>query len=177
MVDKTAYLLELSRYIVRNPVAAGVVDDAAAWRWSSYGATAGLEKVPQFLEVKWLLAQFGSDLNRARAAYRQFVSKRDGLSPWDELSGADVLGDDAFRSALQRFKAEAGREIPKQKRVLRHLPLVEIEAQHSSRGSWMREAYLEHGYTMQAIADYAGVHHSTVSRLIRSKRENARSKT
>jgi len=31
----------------------------------------------------------------------------------------------------------------------------------------MREAYWEQGYTMQAIADYAGLHPSTVNRLIK----------
>ncbi|MDX8390314.1 MAG: hypothetical protein R8M38_07470 [Mariprofundaceae bacterium] len=34
-------VLELSRYIVRNPVAAGMVDDVGDWHWSSYQATAG----------------------------------------------------------------------------------------------------------------------------------------
>jgi len=34
------------------------------------------------------------------------------------------------------------------------------------RAEWMREAYCEHGYTMQAIAAFAGVHPSTVNRLI-----------
>jgi len=38
----------------------------------------------------------------------------------------------------------------------------------------MKEAYQEHGYSMQSIADYAGVHHSTVSRLIKGEDENAR---
>ena len=37
------------------------------------------------------------------------------------------------------------------------------------RGEWMRQAYQEHGYTMQAIADYAVIHHSTVSRLIKDE--------
>jgi len=41
----------------------------------------------------------------------------------------------------------------------------------------MREAYRDHGYTMQAIADHAGLHHSTVSRLIKEGDDNARNKT
>ena len=41
----------------------------------------------------------------------------------------------------------------------------------------MQEAYGEHGYTMQEIADYAGLHHSTVSRLIKKGEKNARNKS
>lgn len=31
--------MELARYIVLNPVRAGIVEDAGQWPWSSYGAT------------------------------------------------------------------------------------------------------------------------------------------
>ena len=41
LVDKTAYLLELARYIVLNPVRARMVYCAEEWPWSSYRATAG----------------------------------------------------------------------------------------------------------------------------------------
>jgi len=40
-----------------------------------------------------------------------------------------------------------------------------------------RKAYREHGYTMQAIVDQAGLHHSTVSLLIRANEENPRNKS
>ncbi|WP_223261204.1 transposase [Methylophilus medardicus] len=36
VVDKDAYLLELSRYVVFNPVRAHMVDHACDWPWSSY---------------------------------------------------------------------------------------------------------------------------------------------
>ncbi len=32
------YALELARYVVLNPVRAGMVADVAAWPWSSYAA-------------------------------------------------------------------------------------------------------------------------------------------
>jgi hypothetical protein len=49
LVQKEAYLLELARYIVLNPVRAGMVADPAAWGWSSYRATVGLEPKPPYL--------------------------------------------------------------------------------------------------------------------------------
>jgi REP element-mobilizing transposase RayT len=176
VVDKDAYLLELSRYIVRNPVAAGIVQDVSDWVWSSYRATAGEEKTPPFLTTDWLLSRFGGNRSKAEARYVSFVHK-ESVSPWGQRNGPDVLGDDEFRIRLQHMKLGSSGEVPKCKRVLRHLPLHKIASQNKSRSDWMREAYREHGYTMQAIADYVGLHYSTVSRLIKEGDENARNKT
>ncbi|MDD5266320.1 MAG: hypothetical protein PHO08_04225 [Methylococcales bacterium] len=41
LVEKDSYLLELSRYVVLNPVRVQMVKDAADWPWSSYRATIG----------------------------------------------------------------------------------------------------------------------------------------
>jgi transposase len=38
LVDRDAYLLELCRYVVLNPVRARLVEDSAEWPWSSYAA-------------------------------------------------------------------------------------------------------------------------------------------
>ena len=46
LVERESYLLELCRYLVLNPVRAGLVRRAAAYRWSSYRATAGDEPAP-----------------------------------------------------------------------------------------------------------------------------------
>ena len=35
LVDKDSYLLELSRYVVLNPVRAAMVNDVGDWEWSS----------------------------------------------------------------------------------------------------------------------------------------------
>lgn len=51
LVDKDSYLLELSRYVVLNPVRAGMVKDVADWPWSSYRAMLGLAPAPACLQV------------------------------------------------------------------------------------------------------------------------------
>jgi putative transposase len=40
LVQKETYLLELARYIVLNPIRAGMVRKVEKWPWSSYPATA-----------------------------------------------------------------------------------------------------------------------------------------
>jgi REP element-mobilizing transposase RayT len=75
LVISNWHLLELSRYIVLNPVRAGIRTSAAEWRWSSYRAAVGATAPPAFLELDWLLAQFGRELDAARATYERFVSE------------------------------------------------------------------------------------------------------
>ena len=58
LVQKDSYLLELSRYIVLNPVRAGVVSAVEDWRWSSYRSTVGMAETPGWLSVDWLLSCF-----------------------------------------------------------------------------------------------------------------------
>jgi REP-associated tyrosine transposase len=72
-----AHLLEACRYVVLNPVRAGLCDHPADWRWSSYRACAGLEPPQPFLAIDEMLGLitgfFGRDETRAFAAYREFV--------------------------------------------------------------------------------------------------------
>jgi putative transposase len=46
LVDGDAYLLELARYVVLNPVRAGMVKRPEHWAWSSYRASQGLVPSP-----------------------------------------------------------------------------------------------------------------------------------
>ncbi len=49
LVDADAYLLELIRYVVLNPVRAVMVDHPRMWRWSSYNAMIGETPAPTWL--------------------------------------------------------------------------------------------------------------------------------
>lgn len=65
LVHQEAHLLELARYIVLNPVRAGMVDDAAQWHWSSYRQTAGLAELEPWLTVDAILGQFATTTHEA----------------------------------------------------------------------------------------------------------------
>jgi putative transposase len=58
IVQKESYLLELARYVVLNPVRAGMVRTPDQWPWSSYRATARLCVAPPWLTIDWLLYIF-----------------------------------------------------------------------------------------------------------------------
>jgi len=123
LVEKERHLLELVRYVVLNPVRAGLVLRAGDWAWSNYSATAGLARRPRWLETDWTIAQFGKGA-AAIAAYREFVAAGQACveQPWKRLAGQLFLGSQEFRI---RMRALAGtrdfcREVPRsQRRALR----------------------------------------------------------
>jgi REP element-mobilizing transposase RayT len=69
------HLREACRYVVLNPVRAGLCDAPAEWRWSSYRASAGLEEAPPYLAVGKLLSLFHDDFATAVALYRDYIDK------------------------------------------------------------------------------------------------------
>lgn len=72
-LETEQHLLEACRYVVLNPVRAQICALPEEWRWSSYGASAGLAFAQPFLATDEVLALFGPRPARARAAYRAFV--------------------------------------------------------------------------------------------------------
>jgi putative transposase len=65
-------LLQTARYIVRNPVEAGLCDGPGDWEWSSHAATLGLG-APRWLDVPRLLTYFGASGGHPRRRYADFV--------------------------------------------------------------------------------------------------------
>jgi putative transposase len=74
-VENEEHLLELCRYVVLNPVRAGLCRSPADWPWSSYRATAGFEAPHPFLVTDGLLEFFGADKPSAQQSYRDFVQE------------------------------------------------------------------------------------------------------
>jgi putative transposase len=105
LVDKQSHLLELCRYVVLNPVRAGMVAAAGEWHWSSYLPTAGDIACPPWLAAQTVLSLFGQGAV-ARRAYERFVAQ--GLkqpSPWEALKGQIYLGSDAFHARMHKHLA------------------------------------------------------------------------
>src|SRR6218665_1784982 len=84
LVERDTYLLEVSRYIVLNPVQAGICASAAEWPWSSYSAVMGKAAAPSFLQVESTLTLFAQQTGPARRAYARFVEEgAGGVEPGD----------------------------------------------------------------------------------------------
>ncbi len=180
VVDKEGYLLELARYIVLNPVRAGMVADAKDWPWSSYGAMVGSIDAPDWLATDALLAQFAPTSARARALYVDHVRAGVGLPPvWEQLEQQMFLGDEAFMKRMsklvdknlkmtQAISGDVGaREFPKVQRLGKAKPLEHYEREYGEdRDAAMAAAYASRHYTLGKIAGHFGVHSATVSRAV-----------
>ncbi len=172
LIEKENYLLELSRYIVLNPVRAKIVADPADYSWSSYAATAGETSKPPFLCIAWILAQFGKNRKTAQHRYREFVMA--GISekpPWRELKGQCLLGGERFLEKLSPYlegkSAEA--EIPRRARFAGRPQLQKLFPPRQTkpeRNTAIAQAHLFFGYSQQEIAGIVNLHYSTVSRIV-----------
>lgn len=170
LVQKEAHLLELSRYVVLNPVRAGLVAHPSDWPWTSHRITLGEENAPAWLETDWLLSQFGSVRTTAIEAYRQFVSEGAGVeSPLKATQFQLVLGDEAFvaahRGALDQVALSA---VTKQQRRAAAMSLEEYEKAFECRDEAMARAYWSTAYTMAEIGSHFGLSYKSVSRAVRS---------
>jgi putative transposase len=182
LVEKADCLLEVSRYIVLNPVRAGMAVKAEEWPWSSYRATIGMEELPQFLTADWLLGQFGPNKKQALAEFKQYIKKGIGVEyPTESLQAGLILGSERFVERVQGLieaKIEF-LEIPRPQRCATHKNIAEICYEGARKGAnrdeLIYQSYVRHGYTMKEIADYLKVHYASVSRSIK-RYENKRKK-
>ena len=169
LVQKESYLLELSRYVVLNPLRANMVATLEDWPWSSYPAITGHVPAQQWLDSDWLLSQFGTQRKDAIIKYRQFVMAGKGLpSTLKNIRHQLVLGDDAFvKKHCQPNESETLREVSKPHRKSLTLTLEEYRTLHPVRDLAMAKAYLSGAYTMAEIGKFFSVHYMTVSRAVR----------
>lgn len=170
LVEREAYFLELCRYVVLNPVRAGIVRHPATWGWSSYRATMGLSPAPVWLQADLLLEQFGRERRCAREKYAQFVAAGNTAPPlWHALRDGMYLGSQAFADAMKGSLAtnDTLSEVPRLQRRPSPLGLNDYARRAATRNEAICVAYRSGGYTMRAIAAHFGVHYSTVSRAVR----------
>jgi len=130
LVQNDAYLLQLSYYIHRNPVRAGIVKRLSSYKWSSYPAYAYDDKVKKWLNTELILSQFlnVSDRNLAYRGAAQKYAKEEQRT-WEDLRHGIFLGTKKF---VQKIK----------KRYLPDIPNGEIARQTQVSKSIDSEALL-----------------------------------
>jgi putative transposase len=80
LVETDDHLFAIARYIVLNPVRAGLCASPGDWSWSSYRATvATVAGVPRL--SRWLLEMFGDELAAARAHFAAFIRTGETAAP------------------------------------------------------------------------------------------------
>jgi putative transposase len=92
LIRSDVQLLAAIRYVVTNPVRAGLTAKAEQWKWSSYRATVGIRRPPAFLSVHRVLRYFGSDVREQRERFTAFVAEEEEAIRRRRAEAAGVSG-------------------------------------------------------------------------------------
>ncbi|GAB3387546.1 hypothetical protein GCM10027317_38970 [Massilia agri] len=168
LVQKESHLLEVSRYIVLNPIRANMVSSLDEWPWTSHHFLIGARHPPEWLKRDWLLSQFGTTQADAIAAYQAFVQAGLGqASPLAATRHGVLLGNDDFVSTHQQLQwAEEFAEAARIERQAVTLTLADYQTRYADRDEAMARAYLSTAFTMPQIAQAFDVSTKTVSRAV-----------
>lgn len=168
LVQRESYLLELTRYVVLNPLRGGLVKSLDAWPWSSHACIIGKTPTPTWLDTSAMLQRFGSERGAAMEAYRRFIlAGIGGTSPLKNLQHQLILGDTAFIAQAQGLPLPGQLvAIAKTQRRAVSLSLLGYQQRYPDRKEAMARAYHSTAYTMEQIAAHFGVSAKTVSRAV-----------
>ena len=142
--------------------------------WSSYLATVGSGNSHPCFTRDWVFRQFSNKRKQAEEKYKEFVyAGMNGEKIWKEVKGQSILGEEDFTENLVKYvKGYADiKEIPKKQRYVSRPKLGSLFEQNINKNKKKlkkksEDAVEKYGYSQKEIADYLGVHYSTVSRLI-----------
>lgn len=104
LIEEDSHLLEVLRYIHRNPLRAGLVEDIKAFPWSSHHGYLSTAKKWEWLHKDFLLSMLSKKRSGQLASYRNFVSLDDSEETerfYSLKNLPSVLGGDTFKDWLK----------------------------------------------------------------------------
>jgi len=128
VIDASQYLLQVSRYIHRNPIdmKKPLANSIEEYTWSSYAIYIGQKQPPQWLNRDSVYGELGS--RQVYKAYKNYVEQgndRETASFYRLKQTPSVRGDKLFREAAQKKAKSLGKEID-QKGLKHPVPLPQI---------------------------------------------------
>ena len=164
IVQDDAYLANVCRYIVLNPVRAGIVHSPELWPWSSFRATAGMAGLPDFLDCNRLLEIVApDDPSDGVNQFRRYVMEADAHT--QRLPTGAILGDDAFVARLQPYRARSSREVPAHEGRRTLDAIFRGAVTRAARDAAIVTAARER-HALSEIARHLELHPSTVSKVV-----------
>jgi REP element-mobilizing transposase RayT len=170
LVDQRNYLLELVRYVLLNPVRAGLCASVADWRWHNYRDVTGLRHgASARLAIRPLLDHFAPSPEESRRRFAEFVAAGIGLGPPAlHPKNTLIVGDDDFVVDQALRIVEPSPEVPRGQRTAR--PIADFFVTAASRDAGIWDAYESGLYSQVEIARFLGVHYTSVCRMLARQR-------
>ncbi len=194
LVDADQYLLQVVRYIHRNPVEANLVRDPERHPWNSHRYYLGTGEGPEALVTEEVLGRFDRRYGRAVARYHAFI--QEGLDEetqrmYSRGNCPAIWGSETFRERIRKqlTKRKPDYEVPEGKRQKARPSLARIEVVvirrygvsrqtlwSKRRGYWNEPRNLAlylgrmvGGYRLKEMGDRWGhLQYSSVSRMVHS---------
>jgi putative transposase len=101
VIEIESHLAALTRYIHQNPIRAGIISNPIEYKWSSYRAYLGMDKIP-WLNTSVTLKRFGRTLPEQRKNYREFIEEQAPENPIKETVYGAILGSEQFIEKVQK---------------------------------------------------------------------------
>jgi REP element-mobilizing transposase RayT len=122
LIDADHYLLQLVRYIHRNPLKAGLIDDMDRYIWSSHGGYLSKAEKWNWLYKDFVFSMLSKVKNDRLKNYRQFISledEEDISQVLDKKKWPAILGSAAFKNKVKErfFSEKIDDEIPQSKEL------------------------------------------------------------
>ena len=129
LVDADSYLLQLVRYIHRNPLTAGLVKRLDQYGWSSHKGYLSKAKKWDWLHKHFILEMLTAQTSSQIQAYKQFMAQEqdEGLVRLIESKKpASMLGSEKFLSWIKErfFKQKKDKEVPASKELAPDLETI-----------------------------------------------------
>ena len=119
IVQNDAYMMQLSCYIHRNPLRAGIIKRLSDYKWSSYRAYAYGRATPDWLSTELILGQFpGSERHQSYHEKVQKYSKEEKRL-WEDFRHGTFLGSKKFVEKIRKqyLPQKPHPEIPGQRKL------------------------------------------------------------
>ncbi|MBU2498382.1 MAG: transposase, partial [Proteobacteria bacterium] len=132
LVHVDSYLLQLVRYIHRNPVRAGVAGDLEQYPWSSHKGYLSPAKKWDWLHKDFVLSMLSGEKRTRLRAYRHFMKEEDSeeiSQLFERKKWPAFLGDEKFASWLRGnfFEHKRDPQIPESGELAPELDAIKKE--------------------------------------------------
>jgi REP element-mobilizing transposase RayT len=169
IVEASVYLVRLCRYVLLNPVRAGLCSQPDGWPWSSYRSLVSGSPAP-YVDIESLLQRVDADVARVRARLIDYVNPEADPEMAAFLRGdRRVIGTMAFAEQFRRQARAASPEVPARERRVGTRALADILARAVLDGEGLaggvRRARDASAYSLVEIARCAGLSEKTVARM------------
>ena len=164
----------MARYIVLNPVRAGIVNHPRDWKWSSYQHTFETKKTNQWLHTDWILGLFGKNRTEAQTNYQKFIINGiNAENPHINAINGFLLGTPQFIHWVWENHTNGSEKLiehTREQRIVGRPTLEELfrnTKTKKERNNAIKIARFRCGYSTIEISNHIDLHRAVIGKISR----------